>query len=138
MKKKSASTPELIAEMLEREAGGLDSEENETLRSSVGERTRAGRVVAMITALECNKQILAAIKQFGTYSYDDKGPEEVMDIPVIVERMSSMNAQQIADVLAEVRGSEYGERFVSTMLVVLQDREDLDVLYDDPRVNDLY
>ena len=37
-----------------------------------------------ITAKECIKKIDEALKEFGRYSYYDKGAEEVMDIPAIV------------------------------------------------------
>jgi len=96
----------------------------------------------MITAKEITAEIKQAIKQFGEYSYHDKGPQEVMDVDAIRGRMSDMSAEQIADMLAEVRGyhkaSGEGERFVETMLCLLDDRRDLDALYADERVNDLY
>lgn len=94
----------------------------------------------MITAKECIGEIKTALKQFGEYSYYDKGPNEVMDMPSICfKRMSDMDAKQIADVLAEVREYKHGERFVSEVLVDLQESaQKLDALYEDKRLADLY
>lgn len=98
----------------------------------------------MITALEIKIEIATAIKRFGEYSFYDKGPGEVMDLGRIYERMMDMNAQQIADVLADVRTYAAagkpgeGETFVQHMLCDLDDRPELDALYADPRLEGLY
>lgn len=93
----------------------------------------------MITSKEIEVEIKKALKQFGEYSYLDKGPDEVMDMDAICKRTEDMSAKQIADVLAEVRkDKEFGDRFVETILYNLQDRDGMDDLYSDRRVSDLY
>ena len=92
----------------------------------------------MITEQECLKRIKTAIKQFGEYSYYDKGPTEVMDMGEIDLQMKDMNSKQIGDLLMCMRKKKYGEEFVREVLCCLQDRKDLDDLYDDERVSDLF
>jgi hypothetical protein len=92
----------------------------------------------MITAQDCIDAIDIALIKFGTYSYYDKGAHEVMDIDAIEEQMKDMSASQIADVLADVRKHKHGEEFVQTMMCNLDTRDDLNDLYADERVSDLY
>lgn len=92
----------------------------------------------MITEKECLQRIKTAIKQFGEYSYYDKGPTEVMDMVEIDSRMKGMNSKQLGDLLASIRRKKYGVEFVREVLCCLQDRKDLDDLYEDERVSDLY
>jgi hypothetical protein len=94
----------------------------------------------LITAKECIAKIRQAIKTFGTYSYDDKGPGEVMDMPAIIKAMEDMTGKQIADVLADIR-SKYkanGERFIGEVMVDLQGRSDIEDMYEDERISDLF
>lgn len=84
----------------------------------------------MITTQECRKLIKEAIKKFGEYNYFDKGPDEVMDMNSIMSRMKDMNGEQILSLLEEIVTDEYGAEFVRTCLVDLQDREDLDNMYN--------
>jgi len=92
----------------------------------------------MLTEKECIAAVRAAIKQFGEYNYFDKGPQEVMDIPAFAKKTSDMTAVQIADVFAAIRQRKYGEEFVRTMLVELQEYPAMDALYEDARLADLY
>lgn len=92
----------------------------------------------MITAKQCITQINKAVRQFGEHNYYDKGPQEVMDIAAVCKSMEGMTAEQIGDVLNTVKESKHGEQFVSTMLVSLQDRTDLDALYEDTRFSELF
>lgn len=44
----------------------------------------------------------AAIKKFGTYSYDDKGPDEVMNIDAIMKVLQVRPIAEIGRILSEV------------------------------------
>lgn len=95
--------------------------------------------LAPITAEEIIKLIKLAVKTFGEYSYHDKGPDEVMDMPAISSRLKVMQPQTVADVLAVVRElKDYGEDFVSSALVDLQNEEGFDSVFEDERISDLY
>jgi hypothetical protein len=96
-----------------------------------------GRSTQM-TVKEVNKLINQAIKKFGSYNYLDKGPEEVMDMGAIVEQLSAMPVNDVADLLAEVREGEYGEDFVSSVLCSMQEDSKMSKLYEDKRISDLY
>jgi hypothetical protein len=43
-----------------------------------------------------------AIKQFGSYTFEDKGPDEVIDIPSIKNKLSNKPIKEIAKILSEV------------------------------------
>jgi hypothetical protein len=92
----------------------------------------------MITSKECIKIIKEALRQFGEYSYHDKGPDEVIDMNTVLYAFKGMTAKQIADVLAEVRAYKFGDPFVSSVLVDLQDEPGMDDLYADKRLEELF
>jgi len=56
----------------------------------------------MITSIEIITAIKLALKEFGEYTYYDKGAAEVMDIPAIVERLKLMTNAEIVAVLGEL------------------------------------
>jgi hypothetical protein len=92
-----------------------------------------------ITAEEIKKLIKEAVKTFGSYSYKDKGPREVMDIDSIVDRFQFMEAEDVVVILFEVRKvKDYGEDFVREILVSLQEVKKMDQMYSDERISDLY
>jgi hypothetical protein len=55
-----------------------------------------------ITAKEIIDRINHALAMFGSYTYNDKGAREVMDINEIVECLKTMPAKEIIAVLQEV------------------------------------
>lgn len=81
-----------------------------------------------ITAEECIKQIKQAIRLFGTYTYGDKGPREVMDIETIVQELRSMPLAETKELLEKVVKydvkNQRGHALVSAILVSLQDLPD--------------
>ena len=96
----------------------------------------------MITAEVIRVGIQTALKQFGSYSYFDKGPEEVMDLDAIVEAAKDTPAKELSDVLYDVRkfhhlSDKAGEVFVTSFLACIQDREDFEQVVDS-RLSDLY
>jgi len=48
------------------------------------------------------KKIDTAIEMFGSYSFDDKGPYEVMDIKSIIKDLSAKSLKEMSDILSEV------------------------------------
>ena len=85
----------------------------------------------------CLDEIGVALKRFGTYSYDDKGPHEVMDVDSLEEKMRSLSAQDAGDVILELAKSKKhdgrGEYLASTLLCNMQD---WDELFEIPGVSD--
>ena len=53
-------------------------------------------------AIDIMNQIDEAIKLFGNYSFDDKGPYEVMDIKSIKNKLSKKSIKEIASILSEI------------------------------------
>lgn len=54
------------------------------------------------TAAYIMEKIDDAIKRFGIYSFDDKGPDEVMDIDSIVRSLSGKSVKEIGSILSEI------------------------------------
>jgi len=85
-------------------------------------------------------KIDAAIKKFGTYSYDDKGPYEVMNMKEIMIGLQSKPVKEIGKILSEVLDGypNYGRahRFVCCVLGELDylpEEEFDEILYSDER-----
>jgi len=53
-------------------------------------------------AIEIINKLDKAIQKFGTYSYDDKGPYEVMNIDAIVKNLQGKPVKEIGKILSEV------------------------------------
>lgn len=56
----------------------------------------------MITSKEILDKLRAALKKFGEYSFDDRGPSEVMDVDAILAELAHMPAASAGRVLLEV------------------------------------
>jgi hypothetical protein len=77
-------------------------------------------------------EVKAALRQFGTYTFEDRGPGEVMDMASLVNDLKTLHPGDAADVLCAVlAGAEknkkhggYLEQFVEAALVDLQDVDD--------------
>jgi hypothetical protein len=54
------------------------------------------------TAADIMKKIDEAIKMFGSYSFDDKGPDEVMDIDSITAKLKGKPVKEIGSILSEI------------------------------------
>ncbi len=78
---------------------------------------------------ECLEDIGIALKSFGTYSFDDKGPTEVMDVDSIVEKFRSLSVNEAGKaILALAQSKKHGGRgeyLASTILCEMQDWDDL-------------
>ena len=83
-------------------------------------------------ALDINKEMVNGIKQFGVYSFEDKGPEEVMNFGKF--NMKDKSIEDIADILnqfyeiAENKG--HAKSVIDTIITDLDDRDDFDGLWD--------
>lgn len=79
----------------------------------------------MITPKDLIKQMKADIKQFGTYTWYDKGPSEVMDLHDIYLQLSLSTAEEIYEFLKELRGktSQTSDRarLTAHLIYLLQD-----------------
>ena len=69
------------------------------------------------------RDIKSALKEFGRYSYFDKGAEEVMDLSPVVNTLKMMTAEQIVLVLTEVSKFKDAEPFLRAVFYRLQDWE---------------
>jgi len=52
---------------------------------------------------EIIESLKEALETFGTYTFDDKGPDEVMDTDKITDRLSKLTAKEAGEVLKRVR-----------------------------------
>lgn len=90
-------------------------------------------------AEECLDEIAAAVKQFGTYSYDDKGPGEVMEVYELVRKFRVLDVKAAAHSLRILGNSPRldgrGERLASC---IIGEMEDWDELFEQPGIPELY
>lgn len=79
-----------------------------------------------MTSQECVAEIKYALKMFGEYTYNDKGPHEVMDMGSFISKFKALPALETKKILLEVLelDQQFGEKFVSAVLVDMQDVPD--------------
>jgi len=77
---------------------------DEIARSKKASKPAVYRIIGA-EAAELIDKIDAAIKRFGTYSYDDKGPYEVMNMKEIMIGLQSKPTAEIGKILSEVLDS---------------------------------
>lgn len=72
----------------------------------------------MITSKQILDELQSALKEFGTYSFDDKGPDEVMNLLPIITELKSLTAKQAGLILKEVASSknERGKRLAESLV----------------------
>lgn len=88
---------------------------------------------------ECFKELGSALKQFGTYSFDDKGASEVMDVDELVEKFRSLDVEVAGATLVEIATSpKYDGRGQGLVREILGSMEDWDELFDQPRITEFY
>ncbi len=80
-------------------------------------------------AQHCLDEIGISLKRFGTYSYDDKGPHEVMDVDTLEEKFRTLTATDAGEVILKLAQSKKhkgrGEYLASTLLCNMQDWDEL-------------
>lgn len=52
---------------------------------------------------EIAKQVKAAVKQFGSHSFDDKGPEEVMDLNPLMDEFKKLSQKEKVQVAKDLK-----------------------------------
>jgi hypothetical protein len=74
------------------------------LVSELERRKEEGKnnIKASPIAHDIMKGIDDALIQFGQYTFDDKGPYEVMDIGTFVYKLKSMSVKEVATILSQV------------------------------------
>ena len=86
-------------------------------------------------SIKIEEEITKAIHQFGTYSFDDKGPEEVMNISILINEFNQLNLKEKVQIAQEVKDS-FRATTVLAMLIGQDMRPDelqqiLDVAHPD-------
>ncbi len=69
-----------------------------------------------ITAEEIDTKLTAAIKQFGSYSYYDKGSHEVMDLGPIIVSLKKLTPEEAAALLTKLDKKKRNDRLVSDLV----------------------
>ena len=88
---------------------------------------------------ECLTELGLALKLFGTYSFDDKGPHEVMDIAALGEKFRAAPAEKAAEVLVELAASpEHDGRGNWLASTLVGEMEDWDELFEQPGIEEIY
>ena len=88
---------------------------------------------------ECLTELGLALKQFGTYSFDDKGPHEVMDIDPLLSKFRVLPATEAARVLVELSEShEHSGRGNYLASALVGEMEDWDELFEQPGIEEIY
>ena len=72
-----------------------------------------------------------ALTKFGTYDYNDKGPDEVMDVDGLVRKFRDAGAAEALAAMKDMVPDVFGKTLVSALLVNLQEWDDLFDLDED-------
>ncbi len=70
------------------------------------------------------EEIQQALKQFGEYSYYDKGADEIMEISPWVEELKELGGKKAGEILAKLADEENVGPFITSVLYRLQEWED--------------
>jgi Ca2+-binding EF-hand superfamily protein len=78
-----------------------------------------------MTSQDIKNQIREALKTFGKYYFEDRGPAESMDINSIVSYLNRKPVDEAIKTMEEVANSDgYGRMVVATLLLDMQSIED--------------
>lgn len=79
-----------------------------------------------------------ALKTFGTYAFDDKGPNEVMEISDCVDDLRKLTPTEAALVLIEVATSKkHKGRGLQVAMSIVLELQDWDDLFAIPGIDDI-
>lgn len=88
---------------------------------------------------ECLTELGVGLKLFGTYSFDDKGPSEVMEIEPLVAKFRVLDATEAARVLVELSKSpEHDGRGNYLASALVGEMEDWDELFEQSGIDEIY
>lgn len=74
----------------------------------------------MITANEIVAKLDEALKKFGTYSFEDKGAQEVMDLKEITSKLEKMTSSKAGEVMKSVAEKhDYGQSLINQLASAL-------------------
>lgn len=83
--------------------------------------------------------IKQALKDYGEYTYYDKGPDEVIGMRPWMQRLFALPIPEVVTALEEVLAWEHGEPFVRDIVVDWDTQESFDALLDaSPVLAELY
>ena len=78
---------------------------------------------------ECLSELGLALERFGTYTFDDKGAHEVMDVDVLAEKFRKLTPEDAATVLLALSKSKNhdgrGVGLASDLICNMQDWDEL-------------
>lgn len=78
-----------------------------------------------MTAPDIIKQMKKAIKSFGEYSFEDKGPSEVMDLDPIIESLKSETPGTAKSIIEEVYNHDrFGAILAAELVINLDDTDE--------------
>ena len=78
-----------------------------------------------ITSNEIVKDLIEALSMFGTYTFDDKGPHEVMDLDYIVGELRELSAKDAGTIMKEVAAkNDRGQHLIDHIASGLDDMPD--------------
>lgn len=87
---------------------------------------------------ECLSELGLALKRFGTYTFDDKGAHEVMDVDVLAEKFRKMSVEDASTVLlALAKSKNHDGRGESLVASILNELAEWDELLDLPEIEEL-
>lgn len=79
----------------------------------------------------CLSELGQALKRFGTYSFDDKGPVEVMDLEELIDEIRQLPVEDAVAVLQTLDASEEYEGRASTLASeLIAGMQDWDELFE--------
>jgi hypothetical protein len=89
------------------------------------------------------KELGKALKMFGTYSFDDKGPDEVMNIEQFVTELETMPVADAAVAILEIATMKYSNgRTLRVAEYLVQRLEENEKFFDElvkvPGIEDVY
>lgn len=71
----------------------------------------------MVLYKEIRGVVSNAMKQFGEYTYYDKGPDEVIDIEELLDVIKKYSIEDQVLALKEVERQEWGESLLSSLFI---------------------
>ncbi len=79
----------------------------------------------MITANEITTKLDEALKRFGTYQFEDKGADEIMDMQEIAEKLKTMTSTQAGQVMKQVASShDRGQQLINDLVMSLDSMDE--------------
>lgn len=85
------------------------------------------------------KEMKSALKQFGEYEFQDKGPEEVMDVETLSVKMIRLSPKSVENVLVKLsKYSVHGEQLVMSLLGYIDGDSHFEDVFDNEILHNIY